>query len=48
MGYSPWGHKESDTTEQLTYFLGLDESMKLQLVSLKEEGGTRALSLPAM
>ena len=19
MGYSPWGHKESDTTEQLTY-----------------------------
>ena len=22
MGYSPWGHKESDTTEQLSFFLG--------------------------
>ena len=20
MGYSPWGHKKSDTTEQLTHF----------------------------
>ena len=20
-GYSPWGHRESDTTEQLTYFV---------------------------
>ena len=23
MGYSPWGHKESDTTEQLTPSLSL-------------------------
>jgi len=23
MGYSPWGHKESDTTEQLTLLLSL-------------------------
>ena len=22
-GYSPWGRKESDTTEQLTHLLGL-------------------------
>ena len=21
VGYSPWGHKESDTTEQLTFFI---------------------------
>ena len=21
MGYSPWGHKESDTTEQLTHIV---------------------------
>ena len=21
MGYSPWGHKESDTTEELTFSL---------------------------
>ena len=21
MDHSPWGHKEADTTEQLTYFL---------------------------
>ena len=29
VGYSPWGHKESDTTEQLTldvYFMGFDRS----------------------
>ena len=24
MGYTPWGHKESDTTEQLSLSLGLD------------------------
>ena len=23
MGYSPWGHKESDTTEQLTLFTSI-------------------------
>jgi len=25
-GYSPWGHKESDTTERLAYLLGFDPS----------------------
>ena len=24
MGYSPWGHKESDTTERLSLHLGRD------------------------
>ena len=24
VGYTPWGHKESDTTEQLSLSLGLD------------------------
>ena len=24
MGYSPWGHKESDTTEQLTVLLEVE------------------------
>ena len=41
-------HGVTKSQTQLTYFLGLDESVKLQLVSLKEEGGARALSLPAM
>ena len=27
--YSPWGHKESDTTEQLTHFLLLSPSSDL-------------------
>ena len=29
VGYSPWGHKESDTTEQLTHFLLLSPSSDL-------------------
>ena len=29
MGYSPWGHKESDTTEGLT--LSLLDSIELEL-----------------
>ena len=28
-GYSPWGHKESDTTEQLTFSLLLSLSFQL-------------------
>ena len=34
MGYSPWGHKESDTAEQLTFstalvkFLGIPEQLR--------------------
>ena len=31
MGYSPWGHKESDTTEQLT--LSLLEGMLVDTLS---------------
>ena len=30
MGYSPWGHKKSDTTEQLTSSLHLREQMSQQ------------------
>ena len=32
MGYSPWGHKESDTTEQLTLLrdIMLNEVSQLQ------------------
>ena len=29
VGYSSWGHKESDTTEQLTHFLLLSPSSDL-------------------
>ena len=29
MGYSPWGRKESDTTEQLTIFIGEKHTARL-------------------
>ena len=31
MGYSPWGHKESDTTERLQVELGLGLSSSVDL-----------------
>ena len=44
VGYSPWGHKESDTTEQLTleastlltcnHFLGLHEGLTTCSITL--------------
>ena len=34
MGYSSWGHKESDTTEQLTH-----EELRRKNERLEEEGG---------
>ena len=39
VGYSPWSHKESDTTEQLTSSLHLREQLRQQpdLKSFHEE-----------
>ena len=41
MGYSPWGHKESDTTEQLHFhffffhvIMCLAQSMGMDIISL--------------
>ena len=36
VGYSPWGHKESDTTERLHYSLGRPDV--LQLMGLQRVG----------
>ena len=35
MGYSPWGQKESDTTERLTLETGRVGEMGLGVLSLK-------------
>ena len=37
MGYSPWSHKESDTTEQLTLSLSLVRNVKLRSYHQPEE-----------
>ena len=36
MGYSPWGHKESDTTEEFHFlsFMLIDSFSKCSIVSL--------------
>ena len=31
VGYRPWGHKESDTTEQLTHYFPVKESSGLHM-----------------
>ena len=42
MGYSPWGHRESDTTEQLTLSL-------LHFQNCSTRGGpVRGLSFPTL
>ena len=33
MGYSPWGHKKSDTTEQLTYLFFFSDSFPLWVIT---------------
>ena len=38
VGYSPWYHKESDMTEQLTHFLLLSPSSNLQETFVKRLG----------
>ena len=43
MGYSPWGRKESDTTEQLHWFTGSHKG--LSTVPGLEVGPQRAKSL---
>ena len=35
MGYSPWGFKESDTTEQLSFFFGPAEYLLNQKLGLR-------------
>ena len=37
MGYSPWSHKESDTTEQLTLSLSLVRNVELRSYHQPEE-----------
>ena len=40
-GYSPWGHKESDVTEQLTISLSWDTSFSnLKITQMKTSSGT--------
>ena len=36
-GYSPWGHKESDTTEQLTLFISLSRKSNVVARRLVDE-----------
>ena len=35
MGYHPWGHKESDTTEQLSILRGAEEDISNSGISGK-------------
>ena len=42
MGYSPWGHKELDTTEVISHTCTHDlEELEAQRESGHEEGGNR-------
>ena len=44
MGYSPWGHKESDTTERLPFSLSLDNEC-MDFNSSPSCGGRGGVSL---
>ena len=47
VGYSPWGHKESDTTERLTLSLFTPNRSVVQVVCAHQLGKSGSLSITA-